>query len=208
MRHLSNQKINTSKAFGLFELIISLAIISTLVGGVLFYQSRLAAQEARSGAINSITNMVGGIRDVFGEPTNKNYSAVNSGSVISAGLVFAPWRTSAPPNPSVQTNFGRDAGTWVGLRGTNLTSNGFFGIEFEVLTTADCIAIVSRFANTAERIMIRGTRGLGGANSNSLDALLGANAAQSPKMNRNESYNAETAATLCRNQRVIALAFR
>jgi Tfp pilus assembly major pilin PilA len=178
------------QGFGLFELIISLGIIGTLIAGVLVYQSRAEAAQTRSGVVTALTSMSSDIRSTFGSATNGNYNAVTTASIAQAGLVVSPFTTAGSgATSSVTTPWG---GTVVAQGNT-----AFFALQMPVPDSATCQAIISRFGPSAERIVVAATAPTLGASTTATSVLLVPGTTGVVKESLSSTYNAANAATAC-----------
>lgn len=186
------------KGFGLFELIISLGIIGTLIAGVLFYQTRTEAAQTRSSVVTALTSISSEIRSTFGAATNGDYQAVTNQNLNNSGIVVPPF-----------TGNGANITTPWGGALTTAGNNGFFAIQIPAPDATTCQAIISRLSQGAERIVVHNAAiTFGGTGTTTATVLLPGTVDQTIKANGSATYSAANAATACANTPVIGIAFR
>jgi prepilin-type N-terminal cleavage/methylation domain-containing protein len=178
------------RGFGLFELIISLAIIGVLVAGVLVYQARAEARSKASDTLSALVSMVSVFRDQIGSATKKNYKDLNVGSAIALGAVVPPF--------TVTTNDGVRGISSVWQTDVLIIGSlaaGAFGVKFQVPDSQTCLRLVPGLSKGALRLAVAGQDFNFNRNSPNFPGFL--NLGDASVVWNGSSYSAQVAARQC-----------
>lgn len=185
MNTLQKKKFN--KGLSLLESVVVLGILGTVLSGVVIYQQRAEASQARQSAVTALVNTAVEARQTFGLPTNGNYAGVTNANLVSSGLVITPF-----------TGSGSNITTPWSTPLTSAGNVGAFAVQFSVPDSGTCNAVVSRLGSSAARIVVNTTAAtLGGVATVGETLLLPGTGSAVVKASAGAAYDAANAATAC-----------
>jgi len=181
------QKKKFKKGFSLLEVLGVLGLVGFIAAGVIAYQQRAEAVQARQSAVTALVNTAVEARQTFGLPTNGNYAGVTNANLVSSGLVITPF-----------TGSGSNITTPWSTPLTSAGNRGAFAVQFSVPDAATCNGVVSRLGNSAARIVVNTAAAtFGGTATSGETLLLPGTGSAVVKASTGAEYNAANAATAC-----------